>query len=126
MTAARKFLIVCILLGVTGGQWMLLQSAAWAGMIVSNLRHDSLHTALSDTFDGRHPCPLCKAIESSKKSEKKSEVVTPIPRIEFPPGNDVCRSVADEYCAGVVPVTDEFAESIRTGPRVRPPRLIPA
>ena len=33
----RNFLVICTLVAATGGQWMVLQSAAWAGMIVSNL-----------------------------------------------------------------------------------------
>ena len=57
----------------TGIHWVALQTVAWAGMIVSYSEKAPLKTALAETFDGKHPCPLCKAIAAGKKSEKKSE-----------------------------------------------------
>ena len=53
-------------LGLSGGHWMLLQSVAWAGMIVEYSRHAPLQTALEETFDGKHPCPMCRMIESGR------------------------------------------------------------
>jgi hypothetical protein len=40
---------------------VVIQSAAWAGMLVSySLEKGSVSQAVSETFDGEHPCPLCK------------------------------------------------------------------
>jgi hypothetical protein len=119
-------LVICILLAITGGQWMLLQSAAWAGMIVSNLRHDSLKTAVSQTFDGQHPCPLCKAIEAGKKSEKKSEVEIKITRIEFPPSCGIGELALDDRYRSTYALGDEFAESLNGPPLLQPPRRLTA
>lgn len=54
-------------------------------MLAANLTTSSFAEAISDTFDGQHPCPMCKAIESGKKSEKRSDKITPKLKLEFPP-----------------------------------------
>jgi hypothetical protein len=38
-------------------------------------QNDSLVVALTKTFDGKHPCPLCKIIEKNKKSDQKQNAV---------------------------------------------------
>ena len=72
----------------TGIHWVALQTVAWAGMIVSYSEKAPLKTALAETFDGKHPCPLCKAIAAGKKSEKKNEFTAPMPKLEFPPAQE--------------------------------------
>ena len=76
-------LLIAALLVATGGHWAVLQTVAWTNMLASNLRTDPLETAVSKTFDGKHPCKLCKAISAGKKSEKKSEFPTLAKRLEF-------------------------------------------
>ena len=36
-------------------------------MLADNLTTHSFGAALQRTFDGKHPCPLCKAIAEGKK-----------------------------------------------------------
>ena len=80
-----KFLIVLALVATLGADWALLQTAAWTTMLANNLQSGSFHDALTKTFDGKHPCALCKAIAAAKKSEKKSEAVSKTLKMEFPP-----------------------------------------
>ena len=54
-----------------GGHWMILQSIAWCGMVVSYSQHSSLAEALVKTFNGKHPCTLCKVVQNGKKEESK-------------------------------------------------------
>ena len=63
-------LSLCAALGL---HWAALQSIAWAGMLVSYSRTGSVTEAIVKTFDGRHPCPLCRAIGKSQESGKKPE-----------------------------------------------------
>ena len=42
-------------------------------MVVSYSQDAPLKDALVKTFDGKHPCALCKEIDKGKQSEKKSE-----------------------------------------------------
>ena len=41
--------------------------------MVNNSRTLPLPQALAKTFDGKHPCSLCKFVAAGKKSEKKPE-----------------------------------------------------
>ena len=85
---SRKFLVVAALVLTTGAHWAALQTVAWTTMLANNLRTQSVSEAVSQTFDGEHPCPLCNAIATGKKSEKKSETVSPTMKMEFPPVAD--------------------------------------
>jgi len=81
---SRKYLVVAVLVLTTGMHWAALQTVAWTTMLANNLRTQSVSEAVSKTFDGEHPCPLCKAIATGKKSEKKSERVSPTMKMECP------------------------------------------
>lgn len=63
-------LSLCFALGL---HWAALQSVAWVGMLVSYSRAGSVASAVEKTFDGRHPCPLCKAIGKGEQTGKKQE-----------------------------------------------------
>ncbi len=52
-------------------------------MLRENLRTESFDVALKKTFDGEHPCALCKNIQTGKRSEKKSEFPNEIKKLEF-------------------------------------------
>ena len=52
-----------------GLHWAVLQSAAWVGMVVVYSQDASLGDALEKTFDGEHPCPLCKMVESGTTTD---------------------------------------------------------
>jgi hypothetical protein len=84
LTRAGKSLVVVALALTIGLHWMALQTVAWTAMLTHNLRSDSLAEAWTKTFDGKHPCCLCKAVAAGKKSEKKSELSS-VPKLEFPP-----------------------------------------
>ena len=56
-----------------GLHWALLQTVAWTGMLITYSRDASFKTAVAKTFDGEHPCPLCKAIKKGRAEEKKQE-----------------------------------------------------
>jgi hypothetical protein len=70
------------LAGSIGLHWAVLQSVAWTTMLVDNLRTTSFSAAVGRTFDGQHPCPLCKAVAEGRKSEKKSDTLLPLKKFE--------------------------------------------
>ncbi len=53
--------------------WTLLQTVAWTGMVISYSHRAPLREALSKTFDGKHPCALCKAIQKGRAEEQKRD-----------------------------------------------------
>ena len=91
-----KILVVIALVLMTGAHWVALQTVAWTTMLANNLCTQSVSEAVSETFDGEHLCPLCKAIAAAKKSEKKSEAVAPVLKLEFPPAPENFRFISPE------------------------------
>ena len=84
LTRLPRVLIVLALAGSIGLHWAFLQSVAWVGMVVTYSKTDRLPEALQKTFDGQHPCKLCKHIAQGKKSEKKAEYKFELGKLEFP------------------------------------------
>ena len=56
-----------------GGHWLGLQSIAWATMVVHYSQYCSLSEAIAQTFDGNHPCDLCKHVTKARDTEKKKD-----------------------------------------------------
>jgi hypothetical protein len=90
---------------VAGGHWAMLQGVAWVTMVHDFSRGGSLTQAVEKTFDGKHPCAMCKKIAKAKNSEasgekapvtvkmdKKAEVFVKAPGSELP--TPVSRSFA--------------------------------
>jgi hypothetical protein len=59
-------------LHLCGGHWGVMQVVAWTNMIVDYSAQDGLIEGAKKTFDGEHPCCMCKAIEEGKKQESQN------------------------------------------------------
>jgi hypothetical protein len=66
-----------------GGHWAILQSVAWVTMVAGYSQAEPLKDALVKTFDGRHPCRLCKLVREGKASEQKQELQKLVLKIDF-------------------------------------------
>jgi hypothetical protein len=119
-----KVLVVMALVLTTGLHWAALQTVAWTTMLASNLCDDSFSQAVSKTFDGLHPCCLCKAIAGAKKAGKKSEAVSPVMKMEFLPVAGPLALIPPRQFEPL-PLTGVFAESLALTPPVPPPRTLP-
>ncbi len=78
-----KVLLALVLSLTIGSHWVLLQSVAWVGMIVRYVQETTLTDAVRKTFDGDHPCSLCKRIAKGKQAEKKSEFTPKFKKFEY-------------------------------------------
>lgn len=123
MDRVRNILLILVLLAGTGAHWGALQSVAWTRMLAGNLRTTSLVDAVVRTFDGQHPCSLCKVIASAKKTEKRMEFPQPLTKLEFP--------LTAQSLLLVVPLrfqfvrmSNELVESLSQQPPTPPPRAI--
>jgi hypothetical protein len=67
---AGQWVVVAMLSLALGLHWTLLQSVAWIGMLASYSSQASWSEAVRMTFDGQHPCSLCKQVAAGKKSER--------------------------------------------------------
>ena len=66
------------LFSMAGGHWGLLQTVAWAEMLRDySQRSGSLAAAAAQTFDGAHPCELCREIQAAKSKERKENPTVP-------------------------------------------------
>lgn len=78
MHAARRTLaLACCLAAfvvIGGGHWAALQTVAWVKMAV-DYTHDtgSVRDGLVRTFDGAHPCELCRQISAGIQRESGEE-----------------------------------------------------
>ena len=117
-----KILVVLALVLSTGLHWAALQSVAWVTMLAGNLRCDAFSQAVGKTFDGRHPCCLCKAIVAGQKSEKKSPSVPLVLKMEFPPPAKRLGWFPPAQFE-ILPASNLFAESLPGQPLAPPPRL---
>ena len=77
--------LMIAVLAATGAHWSVLQSIAWTRMLATNLSTCSFTEAVQKTFDGQHPCGLCKTIAAGKKAESKKEFTPPLQKFKFPP-----------------------------------------
>jgi hypothetical protein len=119
---ARKILLVFVLIASTGGQWAVMQSAAWAMMLANNLRTESVTGAVTRTFDGQHPCAICKAIAHARQTEKKAEFTGKFTKLEFPPLEYAAALTSPDSFEIALTTTDRFLSAAADKPATPPPR----
>jgi hypothetical protein len=78
-----QWLAVVALTFALGGHWAILQSVAWVTMVASYAQTAPLKAALVKTFDGEHPCLICKFVATGKKSEQKRETPKLLTKLDF-------------------------------------------
>ncbi|HEY1717420.1 MAG TPA: hypothetical protein VGH42_03895 [Verrucomicrobiae bacterium] len=120
-----KLAVILALVATVGLHWVALQTVAWTTMLADNLQSTSVEEAFVKTFDGKHPCPLCKAIAAGKKSERKNESTAPLQKFEFPPTTEnVVLIVRAQF--DLLPPANVRAHTRSQRPPTPPPRNLPA
>lgn len=128
LSRIARTLLVLALAASIGLHWMLLQSVAWVSMIADFSQKNSLRTAVTMTFDGNHPCPLCLAVKAGDNSEKQSD------KPDLLKGKDLGCFALNEISNYLPPIRNESepvptpaqqdSPSLRNSrPPVPPPRL---
>ena len=112
--------MVLALAATLGAHWAALQTLAWTTMLAANLSGENFSAAVSKTFDGAHPCCLCKAIAAGKKSERKNEINLPSHKLEFLASSE--KIVLLSPSVTFLPLKNFHADSILQKPPVPPPR----
>jgi len=116
-----KMFVVVALVATLGAHWALLQTVAWTTMLADNLQSCSFRDAVVKTFDGQHPCCLCKAIATAKKSENKNELTSQAQRLEFPLTKEEFAFVPpSQFC--LMPAANDIAGLLPQKPPTPPPR----
>lgn len=73
MHSFAQITTACLLVLSLGMHWALLQTVAWTGMVITYSQCGSLQEAISKTFDGKHPCTLCKVVQKGRANEQKRD-----------------------------------------------------
>ncbi|HEY1661206.1 MAG TPA: hypothetical protein VGI03_02205 [Verrucomicrobiae bacterium] len=115
-----RIFVSLALIAVLGGQWAMLQTVAWTTMLANNLQTGSFHEAVAKTFDGQHPCPLCRAIAAGKQSEKKNSFAQS-QKLEFTPFKGAIALLAPSR-PDAASSENIFLESLPQKPLTPPPR----
>ncbi len=71
---------MCVVLSC--GARFTTQGIAWVNMLVTAIPSEGLSAGLQQTFDGEHPCALCKQIQQSEERDER-EATHEERRIEF-------------------------------------------
>jgi hypothetical protein len=122
---AGQLLLILALFATCGGHWMVLQSVAWTNMLVSFSKNEDVTQAIEKTFDGQHPCDLCKRIDSGKGSEKKQDMLWTVGKLNlFHETSGITLVRADDFWEQAVP--DYWMATRGDAPPVPPPRTAAA
>ena len=117
--AVTVFALCCAI----GLHWIALQSLAWTTMLIDFSKRAPLCRAISQTFDGAHPCSLCHVVNAGKSSEKKSDLQSQTQKIDM-----ICASRAISLLQPFVPLEyaarDFSFEVLRRSPPAPPPRSL--
>ena len=130
----RTFLILLSCLHLCAGGTGLFQILAWSRMLVDYSASVGIAEGVAMTFDGQHPCGLCKAITEQSRQKKDNEKGSPaLAAMKFALGNLILSRAAETFQPGSVEfVLPDFVDtksgnSIPTaGPPVPPPRELRA
>lgn len=72
VTLLHKLTAVALVL-LMQGPAMLVQEVAWVKMLVSYTQERGLKRGVIETFDGNHPCALCKKAAELREQEQPQE-----------------------------------------------------
>ena len=123
--ALLKALVAVALAGSIGLHWSFFQVVAWAGMMISYSQNAPLTEAVAKTFDGQHPCKLCKQIAKSKRAEKKTDCQSEFKKLEFSFAR-VAFIFGAPSSFWEVRATNDAADLLSHAPAVPPPKTLPS
>lgn len=125
---------ICLIL-LMQGPAMLVQEVAWVNMLISYTQERGLKRGVIETFDGEHPCGLCKKADSIRQQddgESRKPALPPEVRANFawmpmmiPSG--VFITPAPRVCDLTVlpaPWHKEIAEPFADDPDTPPPKRV--
>jgi hypothetical protein len=117
-------LIVVALASSIGLHWTFLQVVAWTGMVLTYSQEVPVTEAVVKTFDGKHPCSLCKEIAKGKHSEKETDYKFECAKLKFSYA-PVTFLFTQPSAFWEIVLPDDFAELLTHAPPVPPPRTLP-
>jgi hypothetical protein len=78
-----RILALTAVFTICGGHWIVMQGVAWSEMLATAMHEESFVAAVSQTFDGEHPCSICKSIQHDTEKQKRSETRASAAKLVF-------------------------------------------
>lgn len=112
-----------VLLSLTlGWHWLALQSIAWASMLVERTQESSFSVAWTTTFDGQHPCRICKAVAEGQSDETRTASTVSVHLLEAAAPATLAVLISAPRVEPVALRTHPAPESWADRPILPPPR----
>ena len=111
--------LLALFLGV---HWFALQSVGWASMLVSRTQTTGWQEAVRTTFDGEHPCEVCKLVSAGRKAEKQPVVEFKVTKIEAGVPSDQVEIPEPPASSGVPVALVLVPPMLGSVPALPPPR----
>ena len=131
LKSLTHIIFIMALLSSMGGNWLMLQSIAWTNMLWSYTHTSSpastvtVKNAVKMTFDGKHPCNICKKIVKAKTKEKPvpSLILAQVAYYPFPKLSGVLHLFPLPFQYEVIiSGVGKLAQPL--GPPLKPPRFV--
>lgn len=120
--AVAKLLVLLAAVQILGGHWAVLQSVAWTGMLIDNLRGRTVVEAVERTFSGKAPCKLCVAVKQGRETESKQATAKLVVKLDAVLAPKVALPARAE--APMIFFTHTRTAEVRSSvPLLPPPRL---
>lgn len=121
---AGQYLLLATLFVSFGGHLALLQTIAWGNMLVNYSQTTSVKEAAKMTFDGDHPCPMCKLVKQSKKDEDQKPLVKAANNVEvILPAVIALEPLWGKPVEAAVPSHDALLVEVILAVPLQPPRV---
>ena len=118
-------LLVGMMLLALGTAPLVVQSVAWGLMLVEYSRTSTFTTAVEMTFDGSHPCSLCREVQKQQEEGEKKQEARAMLRdlVLFHESTSVCTASPETFSHPQKLGHDPASLGTRTQrPPVPPPR----
>jgi hypothetical protein len=112
-----------------GLHYALVQMVGWVNMTVEYSQTAPLSEALAMTFDGKHPCELCKLVEKELGNSEQDDKRAPDKKVELKLPPVICwvdgiRLLRRTYQSLSLVKLDDRARFRRERPPLPPPRAV--
>ncbi len=112
---------------IMGGHWVVLQSYAWAKMAVEYSKTAGFLKGVEKTFDGEHPCDMCKHVQKGTQKENADPVKVDL--VKLLKQSEILLSFGNHlvFCSislGSAYSSAVYFFSIRTDAPLTPPPLV--
>jgi hypothetical protein len=122
---AGRYLLIGALFVSVGGHFALVQTLAWGNMLLKYSNGSSVTEAAKKTFDGEHPCHLCKVVKESRKQEDKKTLVKAESKMDVTlPVQVRLKEIIGQVIVIAVPPYHGSACDVCLGVPMQPPREV--